>query len=71
MTRQANYLKFCVDHLVPDPCGEAPSYEFLVAAYTKYLTKGIQIEDISLRKKNVFISFQLMIFFQEGIASTF
>ena len=30
-TRQAHYLKFCVDHLVPDPCGDGPSYEFLVA----------------------------------------
>ena len=47
-TRQAHYLKFCVDHLVPDPCVDGPSYEFLVAEYTKYLTKGINIEDIYL-----------------------
>ena len=52
-TRQAHYLKFCVDHLVPDPCGDVPSYEFLVAAYTKYLTKGINIKDISLRAKPI------------------
>ena len=51
--RQANYLKFCVDHLVPDPCGDGPSYEFLVAAYTKYLTKGINIKDISLRATTI------------------
>ena len=48
-TRQAKYLKFCVDHLVPDKCGDGPSYEFLVAACTKYLTKGININNISLR----------------------
>ena len=41
-------MKFCVDHIVPDPCGDGPSYEFLVVAYTKYLTKGINIKDISL-----------------------
>ena len=52
-TRQAHYLKFCVDHLVPDPCGDGPSYEFLVAAYTKYLTKGINIKDISLRATTI------------------
>ena len=52
-TRQANYLKFCVDHLVPDPCGDGPSYEFLVAAYKKYLTKGINIKDISLRATTI------------------
>ena len=51
--RQANYLKFCVDHLVPDPCGDGPSYEFLVAAYTKYLNKGINIKDISLRATTI------------------
>ena len=52
-TRQAHYLKFCVDHLVPDPCGYGPSYEFIVAAYTKYLTKGINIKDISLRATTI------------------
>ena len=52
-TRQAHYLKFCVDSLVPDQCGDRPSYEFLVAAYTKYLTKGINIKDISLRATTI------------------
>ena len=47
--RKDNYLKFCVDHLVPDPCGEGTSYEFIVAEYTKYLTKGINIKHIYLR----------------------
>ena len=47
-TRQANYLKFFVDHLVPDECGDGYSYEFLVDSYTKYLTKGINIKDIYL-----------------------
>ena len=44
--------------MVPDPCGEGPLYEFLVAAYTKYLTKGIKIKDISLRETT--ISFYLL-----------
>ena len=52
-TWQANYLDFFVDNLVPDPCGDGPSYEFLVAAYTKYLTKGININDISLRATTI------------------
>ena len=51
--RQDHYLKFCFDHLVPDPCGDGPSYEFLVAAYAKYLTKGINIKDISLRATTI------------------
>ena len=46
-------MKFFDDHLVPDPCGEGPSYEFLVAAYTKYLTKVINIKDISLRATTI------------------
>ena len=52
-TLQANYLKFCVDHLVLDPCGDGPSYEFLVAACKKYLTKGIKIKDISLKAATI------------------
>ena len=45
-TQQDNYLKFCVDNLVPGTCWEVSFYEFFVAAYTKYLTKGINIKDI-------------------------
>ena len=72
-TRQANYLKFCVDHLVPDPCGEGTSYEFLVAAYKKYLTKVINIKDISLRATT--IRFYLLsvdnVFVKRGFQTSF
>ena len=56
-TRQASYLKFFVDHLVPDPCGEGEFYEFLVAEYTKYLTKVINIKDISLMETTISFNF--------------
>ena len=35
--RQAQYLKWCKQKLVPDPCGDEPGYERLVACFIENL----------------------------------
>ena len=35
--RQAQYLKWCKQMLIPDPCVSEPGYELLVAYFIEYL----------------------------------
>jgi hypothetical protein len=34
---QAQYLKWCKDKLIPDPCGSEPGYERIIACFIKNL----------------------------------
>ena len=35
--RQAQYLKWCKQKFIPDPCGEEPGYELVVACFVENL----------------------------------
>ncbi len=35
--RQAQFIKWCTQKLIPDPCGNEPGYERIVACFTENL----------------------------------
>lgn len=53
-SRQACYLKYARRHLLPDPCGQGPGWDRILAHYVKEVILGINIQNKdSLRSETI------------------